>query len=79
MSTTKEKLHNIIEALSEEERQKAYEFICFLLYRSEKRLSWEEIDQLPAESEQLSEEEKAQFEQPEHYIALEKAIEKYDL
>ncbi len=79
MNVTKEKLHYIIETLGEEERQKAYEYICFLLYRSERRLSWEEIDQLPAESEKLSEEEKNQLEQPEHYIALEKANEEYGL
>ena len=79
MNVTKEKLHYIIDALDENQRQKAYEFICFLLYRSERRLSWEDIDQLPAESEKLSEEEKKQLEQPEQYIALEKANEEYGL
>jgi hypothetical protein len=79
MGITKEKLYDVIEALSEDERQKAFEFICFLKYRAERRLSWEDIDLLPAESEKLSEEEKNQLEQPEHYIALEKANKEYGL
>ena len=79
MSITKEELHKMIEQLSEDEWYSAYEYMYFLIYRSRRRLSWEDIDRLASDAEELSSDEKIQFEAPEEYIALDKAIDEYDL
>lgn len=79
MSIAKEDLHKMIDQLSEDEWYSAYEFMCFLIYRSKRRLSWEEIDHLVPEGETLHDDEKKQFEAAEEYIALDKVIVECDL
>jgi|GEM_PF-4193098 len=79
MSITKEELHKMIDQLGEDEWYSAYEYIYFLIYRSRRRLSWEDIDHLVSDVEKLSDDEKKQFEAVEEYIALDKAIGEYDL
>ena len=79
MSIAKEELHKMIDQLSEDEWYSAYEFMYFLIYRSRRRLSWEDIDRLVSDSEKLHDDEKKQFEAAEEYIALDKAIVEYDL
>ena len=69
----------MIEHLDESERSSAYDYIYFLITRQKKRLTWQEIDCLPADTIELNNEERAQFDATEKYFALEKAIEEYDL
>jgi len=69
----------MIERLDEDERSSAYDYIYFLITRHKKRLTWEEIDCLPADTAELTDEERAQFDETENYIALEKAVEEYEL
>lgn len=79
MTVTKRELFKMIEHLDEKERSSAYDYIYFLITRQKKRLTWQEIDCLPADDIELNDEERAQFDATEEYIALEKAIEEYDL
>ncbi len=79
MSITKEELHKMIEHLNDDDRTSAYEFLYFLLSRPARRLSWEEIDKLPPDTEPLSKEEKQQIEAMGECIAMEKAIDEYNL
>ena len=70
MSITKEELHKMIEHLNDDDRASAYEFLYFLLSRTNRRLSWEEIDKLPPDTEPLSKEEKRQIDTMGECIAL---------
>ncbi len=79
MNITKKKLNEMIDRLGQDDRHAAYEFISFLIYKSKRRLTWEEIDQLEADDNNLTEEEKHQFNQAGDYITLEKAIDEYEL
>ena len=69
----------MIERLSEADRISAYDFLHFLLYRSKKKLSWAEIDQLNPDADLLTQEEKRQLEAPEEYITIEQAKQDYDI
>lgn len=79
LTVTKRDLFKIIEHLDEKERSSAYDYLYFLITRQEKRLTWQEIDCLPADATELSDEERIQFDAVEDYIAFEKVIEEYDL
>ncbi len=69
----------MIDYLSEEERSSAYEYLYFLLQRPKKRLTWDEISRLNPDREGLNKEEEQQLKDTEGFIAMEKAIEEYDL
>ena len=79
MNVTKKKLNEMIDRLGHDERHAAYEFISFLIHKSKRRLTWEEIDQLEPDNNILTEEEKHQLNQAGDYIALEEAIDEYEL
>jgi len=79
MNVTKKKLNEMIDHLDYDDKHAVYEFISFLLYKSKKRLTWEEIDKLEPDNYNLTEEEKQQLNQVGDYISLEKAIDEYEL
>jgi hypothetical protein len=75
MSIRKEDLFKMVEALSDEDRKAAFDFMAFLRERSKNKKpdSWQKIDELESDKESLNKEELEQYESEEGYISGEAA------
>jgi hypothetical protein len=75
MSIRKEDLFEMVEALSDEDRKAAFDFMEFLKERSQnkKPKSWKKIDEIESDKESLNKEEREQYESEEGYISGEDA------
>lgn len=80
MVVRKDDLHNLIERLREPDQKIAFDFLQFLIERSERKsLSWEEIDQQEPDDEPLSEEELRQLKSDAGYVSGEGAKREFGL
>lgn len=74
MVVRKDDLHHLIDQLQEPDQKTAFDFLQYLVERSEgKPLSWEEIDRQEPDDEPLSEEELRQLKSDTGYISGEEA------
>lgn len=75
MAIYKEDLYKMVESLSNEDKKTAFDFMEFLIERSKNKKpeSWQKIDELEADTESLTKEERQQYESKEGYISGEDA------
>ncbi len=70
MVVRKDDLHSLIERLQEPDQKTAFDFLQFLIDRSEKKpLSWDEIDRQKPDDEPLSAEELRQLNSDSGYVS----------
>ena len=80
MVVRKDDLYNLIERLPEPEQKTAFDFLQYLVDRSDKKpLSWDEIDRLKPDDEPLSEEELRQLNSDAGYVSGEAAKREFGL
>lgn len=81
MSITKDKLHKIIDRLSESDAASAYDYLQYLVERKKQRKNrtWAEIAQLTPDDEPLTEDELRQLNAPDDFISLKQAVEEYEI
>lgn len=80
MAVQKEELHNLIERLEAPDQKTAFDFLQYLINRSEnKPKSWEKIDKAKPDNEPLTEEELRQINSEDGYITGEEAKREYGL
>ncbi|MCI0184958.1 hypothetical protein [Sulfoacidibacillus ferrooxidans] len=80
MVVRKDDLYNLIERLQEPDQKTAFDFLQYLVERSNKKpLSWEEIDRLKPDDEPLSEEELRQLNSDAGYVSGEAAKREFGL
>lgn len=80
MAVRKEDLHNLIERLKETDQKTAFDFLQYLIDRSEKKArSWEEIDKAESDQVPLTDEEKRQLESDPEYMSGEDAKHEFGL
>ena len=80
MIVSKDDLHNLIERLQEPDQKTVFDFLQFLIERSERKLlSWEEIDRQEPDDEPLSEEELRQLKSDAGYVSGEDAKREFGL
>ena len=80
MIVSKDDLHNLIERLQEPDQKTVFDFLQFLIERSERKLlSWEEIDRQEPDDEPLSEEELRQLKSDAGYVSGEEAKREFGL
>lgn len=70
MGVRKDDLHRLIERLQEPDQKTAFDFLQYLIERSERKLrSWEDIDKQEPDSEPLTEEELRQLKSDAGYVS----------
>lgn len=80
MAVKKEELHNLIERLEGPDQKTAFDFLKYLIDRSEtKPESWEKIDKAKPDDDPLTEEELRQLNCDDGYISGEEAKREYGL
>jgi hypothetical protein len=80
MAVKKEDLYNLVERLQETDQKTAFDFLQYLIDRSEKKpKSWEEIDKAEPDDKPLTEEELRQLNSGDGYITGEAAKREYGL
>lgn len=79
MAIPKEDLHKLIECLPDRDQKTVFDFLQFLLNRSEKPSSWDAIDKAALDCEPLTREELRQLESQEGFISREEANREFKL
>lgn len=81
MAIRKEDLFKLVESLNNEDKKVAFDFMEFLIERSNKQKpeSWKRIDELDSDREPLTKEESQQLEDEEGYVLGEDAKREYGL
>lgn len=80
MALRKDDIHKLVDQLSENDQKTAYDFLQYLIERSEKKhASWDEINKLEPDHEPLSEEETRQLKSNSGYISGEEAKREFGL
>jgi hypothetical protein len=80
MSLNKEILYKMIDQLSEKDQVSAYDYLLYLILRTKRKPStWEEIANLPPDTEPLTEEEKRQLDAPGEYVTLDEIRLEYEI
>lgn len=80
MVVRKDDLYSLIERLQEPDQKTAFDFLQYLIERSERKpLSWEEIDRQEPDDEPLTEEELRQLKSDGGYVSGEDAKREFGL
>jgi hypothetical protein len=80
MVVRKDDLHSLIERLQEPDQKTAFDFLQYLIERSERKpLGWEEIDRQEPDDEPLTEEELRQLKSDAGYVSGEEAKREFGL
>lgn len=79
MAIQKEELIRLIDKLQKDDQKTVYDFIQFLVKRSEKPAFWEDIDSADPDDEPLTEEELHQLNSKEGYLKGEEVKREFGL
>ena len=79
MVARKEDLHKLIDHLNEADRKTAYDFLRYLINRSENNKDWDEINRLEPDHEPLSDEELRQLKASSGFVSGEEAKREFKL
>lgn len=80
MVVRKEDIHNLIERLQETDQKTVYDFLQYLVERSERKsASWAEIDKTKPDEQPLTEEELRQLKSNAGYVTGEEAKREFGL
>lgn len=80
MAVRKEDLHNLIEKLGEADKKTVFDFMKYLIDRSEKKPSfWKAIDEAEPDDVPLSQGEKDQLKSDDEYVSWEQAKHELEL
>ncbi|MBG9794831.1 XRE family transcriptional regulator [Paenibacillus dendritiformis] len=80
MTIRKEDLYNLVDRLQEQDQNTAFDFLQFLIDRSEKKgLEWKDIDCLEPDNEPLSKEEAEQLKSASGFLSGEDAKNEFGL
>ena len=80
MVVRKDDIHNLVERLREYDQKTAFDFLQFLINRSEeKSIGWTEIDQAEPDDEPLTQEERRQLNSDADYVTGEEAKREFGL
>jgi len=80
MRVHKEDIHNLVERLREYDQKTAFDFLQYLIERSERKpASWAEIDKAKPDDEPLTEEEFRQLNSNAGYVTGEEAKREFGL
>lgn len=80
MVVRKDDLHNLIERLPEPDQKTVFDFLQYLVERSNRKpLTWDEIDAQEPDDEPLSEEELRQLNSDGGYVSGEEAKREFGL
>lgn len=80
MVVQKDDIHNLVERLQEHDQRTAFDFLQYLIDRSEKKpVGWGEIDQAEPDDEPLTEEELRQLNSDAGYVTGEEAKREFEL
>lgn len=69
----KEDLYKLIDHLNERDQNTAYDFLRYLIDRSENKMGWDEISRLEPDNEPLSDEEPIQLKASTEFVSGEEA------
>ncbi len=79
MVVRKEDLHHLVDQLPEQAQNTAFDFLQYLVARSDRQLTWDEIDQLEPDDEPLSEDALRQLNSDSGYVSGEEAKREFRL
>jgi len=80
MVVRKEDIHNLVERLREHDQKTVFDFLQYLIDRSEKKpVGWAEIDQAKPDEEPLTKEEHRQLNSDAGYVTGEEAKREFGL
>ena len=80
MVAQKEDIHNLVERLREHDQKTAFDFLQYLIDRSEKKpTGWAEIDKAKPDDEPLTKEELRQLNSDAGYVTGEEAKHEFGL
>ena len=80
MVVRKEDIHILVERLQEHDQKTVFDFLRYLIDRSEKKpVSWEEIDKAEPDEEPLTKEEHRQLNSDAGYVTGEEAKREFEL
>ncbi|KJS01876.1 MAG: XRE family transcriptional regulator [Peptococcaceae bacterium BRH_c4a] len=80
MVAQKEDIHNLVERLREHDQKTAFDFLQYLIDRSEKKpTGWAEIDKAKPDDEPLTKEELRQLNSDAGYVTGEEARREFGL
>lgn len=80
MVVRKEDIHNLVERLGEHDQKTAFDFLQYLLERSERKpAGWAKIDKAKPDEEPLTEEELRQLKSDAGYVTGEEAKREFGL
>lgn len=79
MVVRKEDLYHLIDHLNERDQNTAYDFLRYLIDRSENNKGWDEISRLEPDNEPLSDDELRQLKASTEFVSGEEAKREFGL